>query len=463
VTERLCAAVPRLMIAAPSSGSGKTLLTCALLRLLQQMQVHVQAFKCGPDYIDPLFHRQVLGLPSVNLDTFFTGRELTKALFAEHAAGTGLCIIEGVMGYFDGLGSVAPAGSSADLADVLESPVVLVVSAEGMGRSVAALVKGFCDYEAHAHIRGVILNKVSPSVYPKLKEAIEAAAPVRVLGYLPRRPEFAWESRHLGLLLPGEIAAFRQQLDAAAAALRESLDVPALLELAGAAPALHATTPEEAAGIHAAEKSFRVGYAQDEAFCFYYEDNLRLLAKLGARLQPFSPLHDRVLPPLDGVLFGGGYPELHAPALSANAAFRESVRSAIAKGLPVLAECGGFMYLQQSLCGKDGAVWDMVGAIPGRSSYTSSLVRFGYAEFSGQAFGSGKRISIRGHEFHYFDSTENGSSFTACKPLGGRTWQCMCGGRTMLAGFPHLYYYSAPGLAQAFARSCCAYARQGGN
>ncbi len=459
MTANCSCAAPRLMLAAPASASGKTLVTCALLRLLQRMQLRVQAFKCGPDYIDPLFHRQVLGLPSVNLDTFFTGRELTAALFAEHAAAADLSVIEGVMGYFDGAGGIDAAGSSADLADALDVPVVLVVSAEGMGKSVAALVQGFCSYEEHAHIRGVILNRVSAAAYPRIKAAIEAAAPVSVYGYLPKRPEFMWQSRHLGLLLPGEIASFREQLDAAAAVLETTVDVPALLELARDAPVLHAATPESCAGLPAATgKKFRVGIAQDEAFCFYYEDNLRLLAKLGAELLPFSPLHDTALPPLDGLVFGGGYPELHAQELSRNTAFRQSVKAAIAGGMPVLAECGGFLYLQETLYAGDGAACAMVGALPGAGSNQGKLVRFGYAEFSGMAFACPKTLCVRGHEFHYFDSTDNGDAFSARKPVSCVSWHCMKAGSTMLAGFPHLYYYSEPALAIAFAAQCRLYA-----
>ena len=464
--------IPRFMIAAPHSGSGKTALTCGLLRLLQKKGLDPASFKCGPDYIDPMFHRRVLGLNAINLDTFFTGEDMTRSLFVRHADGHPTAVIEGVMGYFDGLGGTGLTASSYDLATVTETPVVLVVDTKGMSRSVVPLIKGFVDYmPSGSLIQGVILNRMSPMLYPRIKELIENELPVRVLGYMPVTEHAIFGSRHLGLQQADEIADFQAKIDALAAILEETLDVDGLLELAGQAPDL--TVPDS--GGEPQPVSCRVGVARDEAFTFYYADNLAILEECGAEIVPFSPLRDETLPDVDGLLFGGGYPELHASELEANASMRQAVKEAAENGMPVLGECGGFMYLQESLKLKDGSRYQMVGAIEGETAMTEKLVRFGYMEMSANDPEADPEAAsaqepdvtacpylpagetIRGHEFHYFDSTNNGSACRVSKPTGSRAWDAVvCRGRLM-AGFPHLYYASDPAFARRFVEACCHY------
>ena len=450
--------IPRVMIAAPSSGSGKTLVTCALLRLLQKLGRHVRSFKCGPDFIDPLFHSKVLSLPSINIDTYFTGEELSRAIFAEHASGADMAVIEGVMGFFDGVGGVSLQASSADVARVTQTPVILVVDVSGMSRSVVALVKGFCEYGGHQLIRGLILNKVPPMLFARYKKLIEEELGLPVLACLPPCPQYIWKSRHLGLLLPEELGDIQRQIDAVADLLEENLDVAALQRIAGKAPALDCPPVESFLGITrdapSPYKGLRIAVAKDEAFCFYYEDNLELLRKFGAELLYFSPLRDSSLPAADGVLIGGGYPELHAEGLEANSAMRLSLRRAVRDGLPLLAECGGFMYAQDFLTDQNGRRFAMAGAVAGHSYYTGKLVRFGYAEFTEREPVDGTRLCIRGHEFHYFDSSNNGTAYRARKAFGGREWDCMVSEKKVIAGFPHLYYYAETRFVQRFLDAC---------
>lgn len=437
--------IPRILIAAAGSGSGKTTLTCLLLQLLRDRGKEAAAFKCGPDYIDPMFHREVQGIPSKNLDPYFTDASMTRALFQEAAKGRDLAVVEGVMGLYDGLGGIREEASSYHLACMLKTPILLVVNAHGMGRSLLALIAGFLQYDREHLIQGVFLNQISPMFYQTVKSEIEENLPVRVLGYLPKDPSLSIESRHLGLKLPGEAAHLRQRLQAGAARLEESLDLEGLFAMAKAAePFVEEEKPRFPAGIARAEKKVRIGIAMDEAFCFYYEDNLRLLRKLGAELVPFSPIRDAALPEaISGLLLGGGYPELHAEALSQNIRMREAVRKAVEGGMPSIAECGGFLYLHRELETGDGKRYPMAGVLAARCYDTGRLTRFGYVELTEQK--SGRKL--RAHEFHYFDSEENGADCIARKPVGKRSWACVHAAGPHWWGFPHLYYYSNPDFA----------------
>lgn len=447
--------LPRIMLAATKSGSGKTFLTCGLLRLLQTQGKKVQAFKCGPDYIDPMFHERVLQLPSRNLDTYFTGRDRTQLIFQAAAKKSDISVIEGVMGYFDGIGLQDDTASSYELACVTQTPVILVVDAAGMGRSVIPLLKGFMTYGEEHLIRGVILNRISPQLYPRMKQAIEAELPVQVVGYVPKCPEAVWQSRHLGLLLPDEVRDLQAQIDALAGILRESIDLQCLLGLAESAPdpeTPDAPEVEPLQGVSAMEnrRPVRIAVARDAAFCFYYADNLELLEQNGAELVFFSPLADSNLPAADGMLLGGGYPELYGEVLEKNASMRRQIRQAADSGMPILAECGGFMYLQEKMTDMSGMTWEMCGALHGESTPTKHLVRFGYLEL--------EKTGLRGHEFHYFDSTDNGAADCAVKPGSGRRWNCMVREKGIFAGYPHFYYASDPGFVRDFIRQCADYA-----
>ncbi len=449
--------IPRIMIAAPASGSGKTLFTCALLRLLERKGIRAAAFKCGPDFIDPMFHKKVLGTPSRNLDLYMAGEEGVRRSFAAGCAGAEIAVIEGVMGYFDGTGASGMEGSSYELATVLQTPVLLTADVRGMSRSAAAMIKGFTDYGEQKMICGAFLNRTSAVTAERIEGWLAKEAGIPVLGFFPADDELRLESRHLGLVEPEEIPDLQQKIDHAADILEVTLNLEALFMAAGGAPALQVETgnPEEREG-----SSVTVAVAQDEAFSFYYEDNLELLQELGAKIVYFSPLHDRELPEADGLLIGGGYPELKAGELAANTGILASIRRAADSGMPILAECGGFQYLQEELVDKEGTAHRMCGVLKGSSRMTDKLVRFGYVEVSGEGLYFGTGRTIRGHEFHYSDSTENGSACKAVKP-GGKSWDCMVVQGRIAAGYPHLYYRSCPAFAESFVIECGKFREEG--
>lgn len=450
----------RILITAPSSGSGKTLVTCGLLGILKKRGRKVASFKCGPDFIDPMFHTRVLGTKSRNLDTFFTDENGTRMLLRKNGAGSDIAVMEGVMGYYDGISETDSRAGASDLAGVTDTPVLLVVNAAGAGRSVLALIRGFLDFQKKPLIRGVILNKISPMLYPRMKQAIEEELSVRVAGYLPVLKDCVLESRHLGLMMPDEIAALREKMDLLSARLEETLDLDAILEIAAEAPELpDVCEPEgaETAEIRSMpERRLRIGLARDEAFCFFYEDNLSLLREMGAELVEFSPLRDERLPDdLDGLLLHGGYPELHGEELSRNTSMRESIRQALEEGLPCMAECGGFLYLHETLEDMEGRKWPMVGIFSGNARNSGRLTRFGYITLTeGKVFGE-ETGPVRSHEFHYYDVEDPGEDFLAVKPSGRRSWRCIHSRDTLFAGFPHLYYYANPEVPRAFLE-CCA-------
>ena len=439
---------PRIMIAAPKSGSGKTLITCALLKALQLRGRKISAYKCGPDYIDPMFHKNVIGVPSANLDCFFSDEEQIKELFLRYKKDGDLSVIEGVMGLYDGLGGVKEEASAYHLAVILRTPIILVVDAKGMGRSILPLVDGFLRYDREKLIRGIILNRVGKGAYETLKSLLEAELEIPVLGFFPEKKELQLESRHLGLKVPEEVSGLEGQVLEAARILEECVDVEAVLEIARMAAEL-----ENPVGRASSVNTFlRLGVAMDEAFCFYYDENLRLLRENGAQIVPFSPIHDKELPKnLHGVLLGGGYPELWARQLYENVSMRNSIKAAIAGGMPSLAECGGFMYLHDNMETPDGETYPMCGIIPGNCSYMGKTVRFGYVEITGETesfLPRGK--TIKAHEFHYYDSTNNGRDCVAEKPIGGKRWECIHAGENHWWGFAHLYFPSGPDFVNRF-------------
>lgn len=440
------------MIAATGSGVGKTTITCAMLEALKREYGDVRAFKCGPDYIDPLFHKSVLGIPSKNLDLFFTDEKNTRRLFSLDNESY-MSVVEGVMGLYDGIDSKSYAGSSYHLADILDIPIVLVVDAHGMGRSILAVIKGFLDMDDKKRIRGVILNRISKSFFETIKPIIEDELKVAVFGYFPKQEGETIGSRYLGLKLPNEIEGLRESIGKSADTISTTVDLQALMEASQVS--LDASFSKGAAY----KEKVRIAVARDEAFCFYYEDNLRLLREEGAELVEFSPLHDKALPKdISGILLGGGYPELFAKKLSENVLMRNAIFSAIAdKGVPSLAECGGFMYLHKSIQNDEGT-FEMAGVLEGECHNTGKLVRFGYINVAenGEKFFEGG-MKIKGHEFHYYDSSNNGLDAVASKPTSKRQWECAHIEDNHWWGFAHLYYESNPEFARAFVEKCRAY------
>lgn len=449
---------PRILIGAPASGGGKTTFTCGLLQALVRRGLQPAACKCGPDYIDPMFHSEVIGAYSRNLDLFFSEEEQVRQLVADSAAHSGIVVIEGVMGYYDGI-AVSDEASAWDVARATDSPAVLVIDGRGAARSIAAEVAGFARFRDDSRVMGVVLNRVSGMLYPRLKELVENETGVRVYGYLPKLDDCSLESRHLGLVTASEVADLRKKLDKLAAVMEETVDIDGLLELANSAPDL-GDGAWQGLPVGNLKSAPRIAVAHDDAFCFYYADALRLLQHLGAELVEFSPLADERLPQgASGLYLGGGYPELHANELNANAPMRSSIAHAIRTGMPTIAECGGFMYLHDALEDNQGNTYLQVGVVNGASFKTGKLGRFGYitmtAHHSGLLADEGDQL--RAHEFHYWDSENPGTAFSAAKPQSMRTWKCGMSMPTMYAGYPHLYLPGSPKAAERFVEACIAY------
>ena len=462
----------RLVIGAPASGGGKTTFTCGLMHVLVRRGLRVAACKCGPDYIDPMFHEQVIGAYSRNLDLFFSGERQVRQLVADSASRCDVTVIEGVMGYYDGI-AVSDEASAWDVARATESPAVLVIDGRGRARSIAAEVKGFATFRENSHVRGVVLNRVSAGLYPRLKAIVEQETGVPVFGYVPVLDDCSLESRHLGLVTAAEVTDLRAKLDRLADVMQETVDIDGLLALAGSAPALGdgdwqgidpgagIARARSCAGDPKAVAAPRIAVARDDAFCFYYADALRLLEHAGAELVEFSPLADRALPEgVAGLYLGGGYPELHARELSENEPLRSALARAVQAGMPTMAECGGFMYLHEHLEDDKDGTFAQVGAISGTSFKTSKLGRFGYitltAAHDGLLCAAGDQL--RAHEFHYWDSQNAGDAFLAEKPQSTRSWHCGFSTPTLYAGYPHLYLPGAPEAAVRFVAACALYA-----
>lgn len=448
----------RIMIAAPQSGSGKTLITCALLQALKEKNYYLESFKCGPDYIDPMFHKTVLGISSRNLDPFFTEDSITRMLLAKGQDSRDLAVIEGVMGLYDGLGGIREEASSYALAKATNTPILLTVNARGMGRSLLALLSGFLQYDTAHLIKGVILNQTPSSFASVLAKEIEETFHIPVVASFPVRDDVRIESRHLGLVMPYELEDIQSRLKIASQVLCENANIEQILEIAKNAPKLEYDVKRDIKQ-KLTEKTIRIGVARDEAFCFYYEDNLDLLKSLGAKLIFFSPLHDDTLPKdLDGILFGGGYPELYLKELEENESMRNSVKSAIENKMPSLAECGGFMYLHDTIFDSEKKPYKMAGVIHACCMKKERLVRFGYLTLNSKTDSFlQKGETIRGHEFHYYDSEDNGECAIAKKPVGTRSWECVHAGSDHWWGFAHLSYYSNPKFAEKFAEACRSY------
>jgi cobyrinic acid a,c-diamide synthase len=444
----------RIMLAANKSGSGKTTITCGLLGALKERGLNPCSFKCGPDYIDPMFHRNVLGIPSGNLDTFFTEDDVTRELFKNEFSGD-IAVIEGVMGLFDGVGGVELTGSSYDLARVLKTPIILVIDAKGAGRSVLAEIRGFLDYDSEHLIKGVILNKTSKAFGAKLADLIEEELHIKCFGTVAEEKNVELSSRHLGLYLPQEIDDINKKLEKQKNLVLDGVDIDGIIELSKTVPEIKAASKIFVQPSKASDNKLRLGVARDEAFCFYYRENLAMLQARGVELVEFSPLRDHHLPEnISGILLGGGYPENYLSALQGNTQIKAEIKKAMDRGIPMLAECGGFMYLLDNIKNEQDKTYNMIGAINGSAYWTGKLVRFGYVTIEAEGF------EIKGHEFHYYDTDNNGSSFTAKKPTGNRSWQCIHKVGPSYIGFPHLYYPSAPVFVDKFVEAMKNY---GGN
>jgi len=449
--------IPRVMIAAPNSGSGKTMITMGILSYLKNENQKVVCYKCGPDYIDPMFHKKVLGINGGNLDTYFTDDDYIR--YRLGITDASCLVIEGVMGIYDGLAGTHIEGSSYDVSRAARTNIILVVDCHGSARTIISVIKGIISDDEDALIRGIILNRMPKSLFDALKTEIEnvladMGSKAVLLGFVPRIKDLNMGSRHLGLIMPDEIQDIQNQISRIEDTLRESMDFTLLKDIMSKAEDIEYNEMDSSSS----GKTVTLARAYDEAFCFYYEENIKMLEDAGVRIVDFSPIHDTALPEnIDGLLLGGGYPELYPEQLSSNESMKESIRKAIEGGLPSLAECGGFMYLHSAIA-DNSKVYRMAGVIEGECCKRDSLVRFGYIQiktFAGTATDNSlirELNGMKGHEFHYFDSTDNGDDATAEKPVSGRNWKCLHTGDNHVWGFPHLYYPSRPEFVNEFVK-----------
>ena len=445
------------MISGPASGAGKTTITLALMAALRRRGLTVQPFKCGPDFIDGGHHARVCGRASRNVDGWMLSAEANREIFRRSAEQADVCVVEGMMGLFDGVDGKSEAGSSAELAKWLQLPVIFVVDASSMARSAAALVHGFESFDPELKLIGVIFNKVGgPAHYQMLKDALTSRTKIFPLGYFPHDQRIRIPERYLGLFTAGEDALPDSMLLLLGELAENSIDLDQLLKCAAPIPGdADAAWAQAASPAHA----IRVGVARDKAFCFYYEDNLDALRKAGAEIVEFSPLEDSSLPrTLDAIYFGGGYPELFAKQLNENGRMLASIRSAAAEGLPIYAECGGLMYLAKEIVTKEGAVFPMAGVLPLKVQMTERLVNFGYTEvsFTSDCLLGPAGRKARGHSFHCSRIIEAGPMEHVY-----RTGNTMTGAEeteglrvgNVLASYIHLHFLSSPGITDTFVRN----------
>lgn len=454
-------AVPRLVLAAASSGAGKTTVAVALLAALRARGLRVAAFKCGPDYLDPGYHARAAGAPAHNLDGWMMGREAVLGTFARGARDADVAVIEGVMGLFDGASPTSDEGSTAEIARWLEAPVALVLDAAGMARTAAAVASGLARFDPRLRVVATVCNRVGSERHlALLREAVSAPA---VAGGLPERPALAFPERHLGLVTASEAALPGAHVAAWARHAEEWLDVDALLAAARAAPPLEAPLAAPAAPPAA---RCRIGVAHDEAFHFYYDDNLARLEALGATLVRFSPLHDAQLPEVDGLYLGGGYPEEHAAALAANAPMRAAIRALATSGRPVYAECGGLIALAGAIRARDGREHEAIGLLPGTAVVHDRLQALGYAEVTTRAPSllGAAGVRFRGHQFRYSELVGVPDAvprvYDVARRRGAPAAEGYAPAPNVLASWVHAHWASCPAAAEALVAACVA-AREG--
>lgn len=451
--------IARIVIAGVASGVGKTTVTVGLIRALRARGLRVAAFKCGPDYLDPTYHARAADAPCHNLDGWMMGRQAVIATFLHTCRDADIAILEGVMGLFDGASATGEEGSTAEIAKWLAAPVLLVCDASGMARSVAALARGFAAFDPDLAIVGLICNRVGSRGHLELLDKATAGKP-RVLGGLAREPALAFAERHLGLRSADRHAVADEVFAAWGQRVEQWFDLDAIVALARRAPPIGS---EALAGPNRDDSTgCRIGLAYDDAFHFYYDDNLRRLRSLGAELVRFSPIHDTELPEFDGVYIGGGYPELHAAALSGNTAMREQLLAFAASGGPIYAECGGLMYLSSAIRTVDGQRHPMVGILPGEAHMTDRLQALGYVEVETQraTILGAAGLRFRGHQFRYSSWQLHGDTagpYSVRRRRGDAvTMEGYCSGN-VLASYIHAHWASNPAAAQGLVASCVAH------
>ncbi|GGG13975.1 cobyrinate a,c-diamide synthase [Paenibacillus abyssi] len=453
---------PRIAIAGTSSGAGKTTVTIGIMRAMGKRGLNVQGFKCGPDYIDPTYHSAVTGRVSRNLDTWMMPHDAMLEVFQRGSDGADVSVIEGVMGLYDGKDPLSNAGSTAHIATLLDCPVILVVNVQSMARSSAAVVLGYQKLDEHVRIAGVIVNKCgSEGHYRIVKSAIEQECGIPVVGWLGRDDSLEIPERHLGLVPAIERGELNPLFDHAAERVEATVDLDRILAIANDTPS--APLPVERLFVSRELSGPTIAVARDAAFNFYYEENLELLKGLGANIITFSPLAGDTVPAgTDGIYIGGGFPEEYASTLANNIRLKEDLRALVLEGMPVYAECGGYMYLCRSIKDRSGQTFEMAGIIPAKVEMQPKLAALGYRE--ARAIRDGLLLPsdsiIRGHEFHYSSLTaDNEDTYPYAyetKGLRGIKKEGYCSGN-VLAGYTHVHFSSNPESASRWIEKCSEY------
>ena len=455
--------IPRIVVAATASGVGKTTATVALIGAMRARGLKVAAFKCGPDYLDPTYHERAAGVRSHNLDGWMMDRDAVVATFARASADADVAVIEGMMGLFDSATPTGDEGSTAQIAKWLDAPVILVTDASGVARTIAAVAAGFARFDPAVHVAGMICNRVGGRGHLDLLRAAEPEVPI--IGGFPASADLAFPERHLGLLVADESNVPQRLIDGWSRLAVEWLDLDAIVEIARSAPALDVGRVTDAKQIDSVlPPRCRIGVAYDAAFHFYYEDNLNRLRSLGAEIVNFSPLRDRELPDVDGLYFGGGYPEAFAPELSSNTTMLAAIRRFAAGGGPVYAECGGLMYLTDAIRTLDGARWPMAAIIPGVAVMSEKLQAIGYVEVETRADSilGPSQTRFRGHQFRHstLEGPDSGgrveTTYNVTPRWGGAPFAEGYRVGSVLASYVHAHWASNPAIAEALVRSCVA-------
>lgn len=439
--------MPRILLAGANSGCGKTSITCGILKALTDLGLQVQSYKCGPDYIDPMLHSYITGYDSRNLDPFFSTEEDLRYLMAKDSQKADFTVVEGVMGYYDGIG-VSYDKSTHTVSAATETPTILIINVKGMSHTMIPLIKGILEYQENP-VKGVILNRCSKGLFQLMKPEIEKELGIKAVGYFPYDENISIGSRHLGLMTAAEINNLNEVIERLGNIADECIDLELLLEIGKTAPPMTVVKPP----IEPEKKKARIAVAWDKAFCFYYTENLDILRQEGAELVWFSPVNDKALPEnIGGVYLGGGYPETYRKELSENVSMRQSIRKAAEAGKPIFAECGGFMYTCNELIEKDGTSMPMLGIIPTEVQMTERLsMQFGYVtmETLQESPFFDKGMKIRAHEFHYSKAAQRGEACEISKHTG-RSWKGLYTEGNVLSGYPHFYFHNCREIAKRF-------------
>jgi cobyrinic acid a,c-diamide synthase len=453
--------IPRIVIGSTQSGSGKTTIVTGILAVLRKQGYNPQAYKIGPDYIDPGYHELASGHRGHNLDTWLVPETKLNELFTQTASKADIAVIEGVMGLYDG--GRKGISSTAEVAKKLKAPVILVIDAKSMGESAAAIALGFKSYDENVNIAGVILNRLGSLTHKKMiAEALQKLG-IPLVGAIFRNDAMKLPERHLGLLPVTEN-------DAASVVaiigdfVEQGIDFAKLLSIAQGAELMQVEV-KKAVDI---AKTVKIAVASDEAFSFYYPASMHVLETFGAEIIPFSPLQDTVVPEADGIILGGGFPEMFIETLQANIEMKVSLRLAAAKGMPIYAECGGYMYLMEKIVGFDGKSYDMTGILPGTVQMNRKLQMVGYIEAKlncdtilGQA-----GTLLHGHEFHFSsevesnEETKTNAAFTFTKTRNNATYPAGTATKNILGSYLHLHFSGCPSAAEHFIAACKSFHRQ---